>query len=69
MRYRHWRWAANRAAMLLLWLRLCDSATQSESDQAYEEFIRLAYLPTRYFHPRRSVHPDQPRRHNPVDRL
>ena len=54
---------------MLLWLRLCGSARQSESGQADEEFTRLAYLPTRYFHPRRSMHPDQPRRHNPVDRF
>ena len=56
-------------AMLLLRLRLRVSATQSKSGQTDEEFTRLAYLPTRYFHPRRSMHPDQPRRHNPVDRF
>jgi hypothetical protein len=35
MRSRHWCRPANRAAMLL-WLRLCGSATQSESDQPDE---------------------------------
>src|SRR5262249_48196845 len=60
--------AANGAAMLLR-LRLCGCEKQSEARQADEKFTNSAFLATRYFHPRRSVHPDQPRRHNPVDRL
>jgi len=64
----HRRRAANGAAMLLR-LRVCGCATQREARQAHEKSTNLAFLPTRYFHPRRSVHPDPPRRHNPVDRL